>query len=112
MDGAQALVNLSFHDGAYGQHWNIPATHPVTGIDLVRLIRDVTRYQKKVFTVTTNMLRFLGVFDRQMREFVEMQYLNRQPVILNGEKYENLIGPLPRTSYKQGIELTLRSYQA
>lgn len=111
LDGAQALVNLSFQDEAYGQHWNIPATHPVTGRELIRLIRDLTGYQKKVSTVTTNMLRLLGVFDRQMREFVEMQYLNQQAVILNGGKYEKLIGPLSRTSYKKGLELTIRSYQ-
>jgi hypothetical protein len=42
-----------------------------------------------------------------MREVVEMFYLNEEPVVLNGEKYEKLIGPVPRTSYPEGLRKTI-----
>ncbi|SHH12006.1 SDR family NAD(P)-dependent oxidoreductase [Virgibacillus chiguensis] len=110
-DGAKALVNLSLQDKSYGEHWNIPAARPIEGVELIKLIRDLTGYEKNVGTVTTNMLRLLGIFNQHMREFVEMQYLNQHPVILIGEKYEERIGALPRTPYKKALELTLNAYQ-
>jgi nucleoside-diphosphate-sugar epimerase len=53
------------------------------------------------------MIRFLGMFNRQMREVVEMFYLNEEPVVLNGEKVEKLIGKVPSTSYEEGLRQTI-----
>lgn len=111
LDGAKALVELSLRDDAYGQNWNIPASHPISGNELITQIRELTEFKKKVSIVTTNLLRFLGIYDRQMREFVEMQYINEQPVILSGEKYTKWIGPLPKTPYKEGLKITIEAYK-
>lgn len=108
-DGAKALVTLAMNHHAYGQHWNIPATATITGEELIAIIRNLTNYDKKITPVTKNMLRFVGLFDRQMREFVELQYLYEDPVVLSGEKYEREIGPLPKTSYIDGMKQTIES---
>jgi nucleoside-diphosphate-sugar epimerase len=79
----------------------------ITGRQLVEEIREITGYQKGVSTVSKNMIRFLGIFNRGMKEVVEMFYLNEEPVVLNGEKYEQHIGPVPRTSYREGLRQTL-----
>ena len=47
-----------------------------------------------------------------MREVVEMFYLNEEPVVLDGEKYERMIGPVPRTSYREGLRQTIEYMQA
>lgn len=65
--------------------------------------------KKKVSTVSKNMIRFLGVFSPFMKEYTEMFYLNEEPVVLNGEKYEREIGPVPKTPYRAGIEKTLHT---
>lgn len=109
LDGAKALVELAMNEKAYGQNWNIPATDLITGEEIIRIIRHYTGNQKRVGHVTKNMIRFIGLFNKQMREFVEMQYLNENPVVLDGEKYEKQIGPLPRTPYEKGIKKTIEA---
>lgn len=106
-DGAKAIVNLALVDEAYGQNWNIPGYDVITGLELVETIRKVTGNKKRVSTITKNMVRFLGLFNANMREVVEMFYLNEDPVVLNGEKYEKMIGPVPCTSYEEGLKQTI-----
>ncbi|MGA9226845.1 MAG: SDR family NAD(P)-dependent oxidoreductase [Mesobacillus sp.] len=106
-DGAKAIVSLSLKEKAYGQNWNIPGFGTISGDEIVKTVREITGYQKGVSTVSKNMIRFLGLFNRQMREVVEMFYLNEEPIVLNGEKYENFIGPIPRTSYREGLRQTI-----
>ncbi|MFD2044275.1 SDR family NAD(P)-dependent oxidoreductase [Ornithinibacillus salinisoli] len=110
-DGAKAIVELAFRDNAYGESWNIPAYDVISGEEVIQHIRDLTDYDKPVGMVTRNMLRMVGIVDKQMREFVEMQYLNEEPVVLDGAKYEKFIGPVPRTPYREGIKNTIKSYQ-
>lgn len=106
-DGAKAIVNLALNENAYGQNWNIPGYGVMTGEEIVQMLQIITHYDKRVSTVTKNMIRFLGLFNPNMREVVEMFYLNEEPVVLNGEKYEKLIGPLPCTSYEEGLRQTI-----
>lgn len=110
-DGARALVELALHENAYGQSWNIPASDVITGEEVVKIIRSNTGYNKKVSTVTKGMIQLLGLFNKQMREFAEMQYLNEKPVVLNGRKYEATMGQVPRTSYRDGLKETIEVYR-
>jgi len=106
-DGAKAAVELALRPEAYGQIWNIPGHSTISGHELIGIMRSLTGYSGKVGTVGKGMIGFLGLFNRYMREFYEMMYLNEEPVVLSGAKYERLIGPLPRTSYEEGITKTL-----
>ena len=108
-DGAKAVCELAMQDRFEGEHWNIPGTSTITGKEIIELVRELTGHEKKVSTVSKNMIRLLGVFDLGMREVVEMFYLNEDPVVLDGRKYEIEIGPIPRTPYKEGIRKTLES---
>lgn len=83
-DGAKAFVELALSDASYGECWNIPGAGTITGEDLVELIKNTTGYSKKVSTVTKSMVRFSGFFDKMMREYVEMYYLNEDPLVLDG----------------------------
>ncbi|MDP4164389.1 MAG: short chain dehydrogenase, partial [Bacillota bacterium] len=106
-DGAKAIVHLAMKEEAYGQNWNIPGYGVISGEELVGVLREVTGYQKSVSTISKNMIRFMGLFNANMREVVEMFYLNEEPVILSGVKYERMIGTLPKTPYKQGLHETI-----
>lgn len=103
-DGAKAFVNLVLHEKAYGQEWNIPSYGAITGDEIIEIIREITSYDKKITIVTKRMVQMLGLFNPFMREFAEMFYLVDEPVVLSGEKYEREIGPLPRTSYYDGLK--------
>ena len=100
-DGAKALVQLALQNEAYGENWNIPGAGVITGEEI--------NYQKKVATISKKMVEFLGLFNRNMREVAEMFYLNETPVTLCGKKYEARIGPIPKTSYRDGLRHTIEN---
>ncbi|PAD70278.1 short chain dehydrogenase [Bacillus sp. 7586-K] len=106
-DGAKAIVELALTDKAYNQNWNIPGYRVITGEEIITILRQTVNYHRKVSTVTKAMIQFLGLFSKDMREVVEMFYLNEEPVVLSGEKYENEIGKIPKTPYKEGIKETI-----
>ncbi|ELK45954.1 SDR family NAD(P)-dependent oxidoreductase [Halobacillus sp. BAB-2008] len=108
-DGAKALLSLAIRPSAYGQTWNIPGAGVISGEEIIRLLKGESGYDKRVITVTKGMVRMLGLFDKMMREFVEMMYLYEQPVVLSGAKFEREIGPVPTTSYKDGIGRTMEA---
>ncbi|SHG09948.1 NAD(P)H-binding protein [Ornithinibacillus halophilus] len=108
-DGANAIVELAFNNKSYGDNWNIPGFGVISGGELINMIRDYTGFNKSVRSVNKRMLGLLGIFDKQMRELVEMQYLNENPIVLDGTKYQIMIGELPRTSYHQGLIETINS---
>lgn len=106
-DGAKALVELALMESAYGQNWNIPGSGVITGDEIIAILQEHTGYTKKVGTVTKGMVKFLGLFDKGMREVVEMLYLTEDPVVLGGEKLEQAIKTIPKTSYQEGIKQTI-----
>ncbi|MBC6971719.1 SDR family NAD(P)-dependent oxidoreductase [Bacillus sp. Xin] len=106
-DGAKAIVELALRDDAYGQNWNIPGSGVITGEEMIRHIRELTGYTKPIMTVKKRMIGMIGLFDKQMKEFVEMLYLTEEPVVLSGEKYERYIGKVPKTSYREGLKETI-----
>lgn len=106
-DGAKAIVNLAFDERSYGQNWNIPGCGTISGKEIIAILRELTGYEKGVSTVSKNMIKFLGLFNRFMREVVEMFYLNEEPVVLDGSKYEQMLGEVPRTSYQEGLRRTI-----
>lgn len=106
-DGAKALVILSEKDDAYNQHWHVPGAGTITGKEIIAIVKEQLFYKKKVKTATKRMIRLLGIFNPMMREYVEMFYLNEQPLILNGQKYQTQIGSIPQTDYEQGIKQTI-----
>ncbi|MEC2798843.1 short chain dehydrogenase, partial [Bacillus thuringiensis] len=78
---------------------------------MIQHIRELTGYTKRVITVKRGMIQFIGLFDQQMKEFMEMLYLTEKPVVLSGEKYERYIGDIPKTSYYNGLKEMIISMQ-
>ena len=106
-DGAKAMIELALRENAYNQNWNIPGVSPITGNEMKDLLQTEWNYSKNFRTVSKTMIKFMALFNPFMKELIEMMYLYEQPVLLSGKKYEEQIGPLARTSYKQGIKITL-----
>nr|WP_295974102.1 SDR family NAD(P)-dependent oxidoreductase [uncultured Bacillus sp.] len=107
LDGAKAMVELASREDTYNQNWNIPSAHPITGEEIIEILRKEFGYKKSIRTVSKTMIQFIGIFQPFMREMVEMMYLTEDPVILSGKKYEAKIGSIPQTPYKEGIKKTL-----
>lgn len=106
-DGAKAMVELALREETYNQNWNIPATHPISGEDLIKILREEVGFNQSVRTISKSMIRFLGIFQPFMKELVEMMYLTEEPVILCGNKYKEQIGTLLQTPYRKGLKETV-----
>ncbi len=53
-------------------------------------------------------MRLFGMFNKMAHEFVEMQYLTEEPLILDGTKFTKFFGTkYPSTDYAEGIRQTL-----
>ncbi|MEK3799299.1 SDR family NAD(P)-dependent oxidoreductase [Peribacillus sp. FSL H8-0477] len=108
-DGAKAMVELAMKNRFDGGNWNITGSGVITGKEIIEIAREHLGYTKRVSTAGINVFRLLGIFDKFMAECKEMLYLTDEAVILDGKKYEKAMGHLPKTSYVQGIESTLKS---
>jgi len=106
-DAAQAVVHAAGFAEAYNQQWNIPGAGAITGEEVIRYANEAAGSSRKAGTVNKLMLRFVGLFQPQLREAVEMFYLNEDPLILSGRKYEQQFGKVPATPYKQAIQDTV-----
>ncbi|MFS0560433.1 SDR family oxidoreductase [Terribacillus sp. 179-K 1B1 HS] len=107
-DAAKMIVNIAEKDDSYGENWNIPGTGLISGKEIIKIARRITGNRKVVIPLTKNAIRFIGMFDSFMREIVEIMYLTKEGFVLNGEKYEKRIGSIPSTSFREGLEETLR----
>jgi nucleoside-diphosphate-sugar epimerase len=111
-DGAEALVELSLREDTFGQAWNIPGAGTISGKEIVKISGEYLKKEIRVKPIYKWMIQLVGLFDSFMREYAEMMYLNEKPVVLDGSKYERLIGPVPRTPYEIGIRATLKQMKS
>lgn len=110
-DGAHDLVELSLRQHTYGQNWNIPGSGVITGNEILHILRR-RGYAKRMTTISKVMIRLGGLFNKMLKEYVELYYLNEYPVILSGEKLQNELGVIPRTPYEMGILTTIDSMES
>jgi nucleoside-diphosphate-sugar epimerase len=111
-DGAEALVELSLREDSFGQAWNIPGAGTISGKEIAKIAGEYLKKEIRVKPIYKWMIQFVGLFNSFMREYAEMMYLNEKPVVLDGSKYERLIGPVPRTPYEIGIRETLKQMKS
>ncbi|MFC4618920.1 SDR family NAD(P)-dependent oxidoreductase [Camelliibacillus cellulosilyticus] len=107
-DAAKMIVNIAEKDDAYGENWNIPGGGLISGKEIIQMAREITGNRKIVIPLSKNAIRLIGLFDPFMREVVEIMYLTKEGFVLSGEKYEERIGKIPVTPFRDGLEETLR----
>ena len=58
------------------------------------------------------MVKLLGLFSPLMRELSELSYLQSEPVILDDTKLHQVLPAVRKTSYDEGIRLTVEHLRA
>lgn len=111
-DAAAVIVDLFGRDDAWGRAWNVGGAGTIDGGDFVHLVFQAAGSPPKVRTIGKGMLRLLGIANPLMKELVEMQYLAETPVILDDSRLLALLGELPKTPYREGIEQTVEWYRS
>jgi nucleoside-diphosphate-sugar epimerase len=106
-DAGRTAVDLITHPGAWGTTWNLGGVGVTTMRSMMEEIFRQAGRKPKYVTIGKTMLRVAGLFDRTVRELVEMHYLLTTPVIVDDAKLTALLGDLHKTSYEEGIRATL-----
>lgn len=106
-DVGPVVVRLAGSPGAYGRVWHLAGAGVTTQAALVGLIERDTGKKLRLRVAGKTLLRLLGVFNPFMREMVEMHYLLTDPVLMDDRALQQLIGPVRKTSYEEGVRLCL-----
>ncbi|MBM7115508.1 NAD-dependent epimerase/dehydratase family protein [Archangium primigenium] len=111
-DVGPVVLSLAEAPGAYGRFWNLAGAGAITQRALVERIFAEGGRPPRFRVASKLMLRLLGLRDPFLRELVEMHYLLTQPVLLDDSALRGLLGPLPKTSYEEGVRRTLEAMRA
>lgn len=96
-------------DAAWGHSWNFAGSGNITQRELVNRIFAAAGRKPKMIVAGKTTLRLMGLFSSLMREMVEMHYLQTDPVLMDDGRLVKLLGGVQRTSYDDGIRLTLEA---
>lgn len=106
-DAAAVALRLAAEPRAYGRAWNLAGPGPISERQFAEKVFAAAGRPPALRPVGLWTLRTLGLFNRVLRELVEMHYLQTTPVLLDDSALRGLLGPLPKTSYDEGIRATL-----
>ena len=106
-DVGEVVRKLAMTKAAYGRDWNLAGCRTTSQAELIAIIEQQTGQPLKRRVAGKFALRLLGLFDRFLREVVEMHYLLTNPIIMDDSALEELIGPIAKTSYEEGIAKSL-----
>jgi nucleoside-diphosphate-sugar epimerase len=100
--GPVALA-LARDDRAYGKAWNFAGSGTITQREFANKVFAHFGRKPQLMVANIFMLRLIGLFDPIMREFVEMSYLQSDPVLLDDHALRALLPGLHVTDYDDGI---------
>lgn len=106
-DAARVLFRLIHEDQAYAHTWNLAGAGKITLAEMVKLVESTTRKPLRKMVVGKRTLQLIGLFNPLLREVAEMHYLFTEPLFLDDSALTNLLGPLNKTSYAEGVRTSL-----
>jgi len=106
-DVGPVVARLAETPAAFGKVWHLAGAGVTTQRALVGEMEQQTGRKLALRVAGKTMLRVLGLFNRMIRELVEMNYLMTDPVIMDDTALQGLIGPIRKTPYSEGIRQTL-----
>jgi len=106
-DVGPVIAELASRDDCYGEAWNFAGPGEISALAFIQKVYQAAGREPKFRSAGRTLLRVLGWFNPLMRELPEMLYLQETPVLLNDEKLKSTLGEVHKTSYDEGIKLTL-----
>ncbi len=105
-DFGKLLATLGTCDEALGQVWFAPTNPPITQADFIKLIEAELGVPVKTRVGGPLMMRFLGLFNKEMAETVEMMFEWTNPYVIDSSKATMAFGLKP-TPMEQAIRETV-----
>lgn len=111
-DVGPVVLDLAARPEAYGRAWNLAGAAAMPQQQIVQTVFSMAGRKPKVRVLGKTLLRLIGIFNAFMRELVEMNYLQTNPVLLDDTALQHLLGPIHKTPYAQGLRITYDAYAA
>ncbi|WP_394781322.1 NAD-dependent epimerase/dehydratase family protein [Undibacterium sp.] len=111
-DAGPALLALAGNDKAYGRTWHFAGVGVISQREFARKVFAQAGSKPRMMVFGKWMIRMVGLFDKFMRELVEMHYLQTSPVLMDDSDLRRLLPGLVKTSYEEGIRRTLAAAKA
>jgi nucleoside-diphosphate-sugar epimerase len=111
-DVGPVVLALAEKPEAYGRWWNLAGAGVTTQRQMAEQAFALVGRKPKIRVVGKIGLRLIGLFQPMMKELVEMHYLQTTPVLMNDSGLIGLLGDVHKTSYAEGVRLSVESYQA
>jgi nucleoside-diphosphate-sugar epimerase len=108
-DVGPVIADLASHDDCFGQAWNFGGPSPIVTMDFITRVYRAVGRAPKYREMGATLLKLVGIFNPEIREVVEMLYLQETPVILDDSKLLARFPATRKTSYDDGIRLTVDS---
>jgi len=105
-DAARALYMLANTPDAFGQTWHMPtAAQPLTGEQFIKTAARAMKASDDFSVISKPAMYLAGLFNRAIKESVEMAYQNQFPYLFSSSKFNKAFNFSP-TSYEDGIRDT------
>ncbi len=110
-DVGPVVLDLAAKPEARGRWWNLAGAGVTSQRKMAEMAFAATGRRPKIRVAGKTMLRVMGLFNPFMRELVEMQYLQTNPVLMDDTALHALLGSVKKTSYEEGVRKTVESLQ-
>jgi nucleoside-diphosphate-sugar epimerase len=108
-DAGKGTAILGNTESAYNQIWHLPTNKNVlTGKEFIELAAKAMGVKPEYMVVKKWMVQMLGLFNKVIRESVEMLYQNDSDYLFDSTKFEKAFNFKP-ISYEEGIINTAKS---
>ncbi len=108
-DLAKTLMALVDCPQAYGQALNLAGPETISYRRFAELAYAAVNRRPRLRVLGKTHLRLIGLFDRTLREVVELHYLWTRPILLDDHRLRKLLPELQKTPYDVGIRATLEA---
>ena len=111
-DAGKATALLGNTGKAYNQVWHLPADREVlTGKEFIELAAEAFQTSPKYMVVKKWLIRLMGLFNKPLRENIEMLYQNDSDYLFDSTKFDQAFS-FEKVTYQAGIRRTAEWYIA
>jgi len=102
-DAGKGMYILGQHPESDNQIWHMPTAPALSGKEFIALAAKVFNVEPKYSTISKLMMRLAGIFSKDIRSAVEMNYQYTNDYIFDSTKFE-LAFNVKATDYETGLK--------
>ena len=108
-DAMTLVAELLTREEAYGDHWVVPGSGPVSAIQIASILTKLLNREIRIRAAPPWLLRMLSFFNKNLRGFMQVVPEYVKPISFDGAKLDRLLGRIARTPYEDALRDTIES---